>query len=139
MILDSTFLLNADTLYLNMNQIVNIPRYPSLPLVRLFLPLLNGVSLHDVPIQKVTTTSYDMPIFMIHGTNDNKAPHTLVETMFKQQHNTASKLWILPNAKHELLYRAEPKTYVRRTLDFLGSIDLTPTSEHVNAGIPSSL
>ncbi|KRE92351.1 alpha/beta hydrolase [Paenibacillus sp. Soil766] len=139
MILDSTFLLNSDTLYQNMNQIVRLPKYPSLPLVRLFFPLLNGVSLHDVPFTKVTTTSYEMPIFMIHGTNDNKAPHVLVEAMFKQQHNTASKLWILPNAQHELLYRAEPKTYVSRTMDFLGSIEPPATSEHVNAGIPSSL
>ena len=119
MILDSTFLLNSDTLYQNMNQVVHVPRYPSLPLVRLLFPLLNGVSLHDVPFTKVTTTSYEMPIFLIHGTNDNKAPHSLVEAMFKQQHNTASKLWILPNAQHELLYRAEPKTYVSRTMDFL--------------------
>ncbi|MDR6554755.1 alpha/beta hydrolase [Paenibacillus qinlingensis] len=139
MILDSTFLLNSDTLYQNINQIVHLPKYPSLPLVRLFFPLLNGVSLQDVPYTKVTTTSYEMPIFMIHGTNDNKAPHVLVEAMFKHQHNSASKLWILPNAQHELLYRAEPKTYVSRTLDFLSSIEPPAASEHVNAGIPSSL
>ena len=42
MILDSTFLLNPDTLYHNMNQVVHVPRFPSLPLVRLFFPLLNG-------------------------------------------------------------------------------------------------
>jgi pimeloyl-ACP methyl ester carboxylesterase len=139
MILDSTFLLNSDTLYQNMNQVVHMPKYPSLPLVRLFFPLLNGVSLHQVPYTKVTTTSYTMPIFMIHGTDDNKAPYSLVESMFKQQHNSASKLWILPNAQHELLYRAEPKTYVSRTLDFLNGIQPSATSVHVNAGIPSSL
>ncbi|OCT16045.1 alpha/beta hydrolase [Paenibacillus pectinilyticus] len=139
MILDSTFLLNSDTLYQNINQSVHVPKYPSLPLVRMFFPLLNGISLHQVPFTKVTTTSYTMPIFMIHGTSDNKAPYALVESMFKQQHNTASKLWILPNAQHELLYRAEPKTYVSRTMDFLNGIQPTLTAVQVDAGIPSSL
>ncbi|WP_231570978.1 alpha/beta hydrolase [Gordoniibacillus kamchatkensis] len=36
MILDSTFLLNPDTLYHNMRQVVDLPRYPSLPLIRWF-------------------------------------------------------------------------------------------------------
>ncbi|WNR45018.1 alpha/beta hydrolase [Paenibacillus roseipurpureus] len=140
MILDSTFLLNADTLYLNMNQIVHVPKYPSLQLVRLFFPVLNGVSLRQVPYTQVTTTSYSMPIFLIHGTEDNKAPHNLVEAMFKQQHNTSSKIWILPGAKHELLYRAEPKTYVSRTMNFLNGIESsTAAAVQPNLGIPSSL
>ena len=90
-------------------------------------------------IHKVTSTSYQMPIFFIHGTDDYKAPHGLVEAMFKQQQNTASKLWILPNAQHELLYRAEPKTYVSRTMNFLNGIDHRPHPCTLTLGIPSSL
>lgn len=137
MILDSTFLLNPDTLYHNMKQVVNVPKYPSLSLVRLFFPLLNGVSLREVPSGKVTSTAYKMPIFFIHGTEDNKAPYGMVEEMFKQQKDTNSKLWIIPKAQHELLYRAEPKTYMRRTISFLNGLATTPV--HVNLGIPSSL
>jgi alpha-beta hydrolase superfamily lysophospholipase len=124
MILDSTFMLNPDTLYHNMKQVVNVPKFPSLPLVRLFFPLLNGVSLHEVPYKKVTSTAYSMPIYFIHGTEDYKAPYEMVEDIFKVQNNEQSKLWIIPKAQHELLYRAEPKKYVRSTLSFLN--DLTP-------------
>ncbi|SDO67167.1 Lysophospholipase, alpha-beta hydrolase superfamily [Paenibacillus sp. yr247] len=127
MILDSTFLLNPDTLYHNMKQVVNVPKFPSLPLVRLFFPLLNGVSLHEVPYNKVTSTAYSMPIFFIHGTEDYKAPYGMVEDMFKQQKESQSKLWIIPKAQHELLYRAEPKTYVQRTMSFLNGITATLT------------
>ncbi|KQX61491.1 alpha/beta hydrolase [Paenibacillus sp. Root444D2] len=137
MILDSTFLLNPDTLYHNMKQVVNVPKFPSLPLVRLFFPLLNGVSLQEVPYNKVTSTAYPMPIFFIHGTEDYKAPYGMVEDMFKQQKDSESKLWIIPKAQHELLYRAEPKTYMRRTMNFLNGISSTPLQ--ANLGIPSSL
>ncbi|GFZ95853.1 alpha/beta hydrolase [Paenibacillus marchantiophytorum] len=128
MILDSTFLLNPDTLYHNMKQVVNVPKFPSLPLVRLFFPLLNGVSLHEVPYNKVTSTAYPMPIFFIHGTEDYKAPYGMVEDMFKQQKDAESKLWIIPKAQHELLYRAEPKAYIRKTMNFLNGIATAPVS-----------
>lgn len=122
MILDSTFLLNPDTLYHNMKQVVNVPKFPSLPLVRLFFPLLNGVSLHEVPYKKVTSTAYSMPIYFIHGTEDSRAPYEMVEDIYKEQKDALSKLWILPKAQHELLYRAEPKKYVRTTLSFLNGL-----------------
>lgn len=125
MILDSTFMLNPDTLYHNMKQVVNVPKFPSLPLVRLFFPLLNGVSLHEVPYKKVTSTAYSMPIYFIHGTEDYKAPYEMVEDIFKVQNNEQSKLWIIPKAQHELLYRAEPKKYVRSTLSFLNGLTTT--------------
>ncbi|UJF32804.1 alpha/beta hydrolase [Paenibacillus hexagrammi] len=137
MILDSTFLLNPDTLYHNMQQYVNLPKFPSLPLVRLFFPLLNGVSLQEVPYKKVTNTSYDMPIFFIHGTADSKAPYELVEDTFaKQTDHTKTKLWILQDGQHELLYRAEPQAYLSRTLGFLKEIS---TPMHADLGISSSL
>lgn len=126
MILDSTFMLNPDTLYHNMKQVVNVPKFPSLPLVRLFFPLLNGVSLHEVPYKKVTSTAYSMPIYFIHGTEDYKAPYEMVEDIFKVQNNEQSKLWIIPKAQHELLYRAEPKKYVRSTMNFLNGLAPTP-------------
>jgi alpha-beta hydrolase superfamily lysophospholipase len=125
MILDSTFMLNPDTLYHNMKQVVNVPKFPSLPLVRLFFPLLNGVSLHEVPYKKVTSTAYSMPIYFIHGTEDYRAPYEMVEDIFKVQNNEQSKLWIIPKAQHELLYRAEPKKYVRSTLSFLNGLTTT--------------
>ncbi|MFD0696859.1 alpha/beta hydrolase [Paenibacillus sp. GCM10027628] len=136
MILDSTFLLNPDTLYHNMKQYVNVPKFPSLPLVRLFFPLLNGVSLHEVPYNKVTSTSYPMPIFFIHGTADTKAPYGMIEDMFKKQKDTSDKLWIIPNAQHELLYRAEPQAYVKQTLNFLQGLQ---APAHADLGISSSL
>jgi fermentation-respiration switch protein FrsA (DUF1100 family) len=123
MILDSTFLLNPDTLYHNMKQYVNVPKFPSLPLVRLFFPLLNGVSLQEIPYQKVTNTDYKMPIFFIHGTEDYKAPYEMIEGIFSKQHNNKkSQQWILPSAQHELLYRAEPQAYMQRTMTFLEDV-----------------
>ncbi|MBA2942693.1 alpha/beta fold hydrolase [Paenibacillus sp. CGMCC 1.16610] len=132
MILDSTFMLNPDTLYHNMKQVVNVPKFPSLPLVRLFFPLLNGVSLHEVPYKKVTSTAYSMPIYFIHGTEDSKAPYEMVEDIFKVQDNAQSKLWIIPKAQHELLYRAEPKKYVRTSLSFLNGLTPKETVAAVN-------
>jgi uncharacterized protein len=130
MILDSTFLLSPDTLYHNMKQYVNVPKFPSLPLVRLFFPVLNGVSLKQIPYQKVTNTSYKMPIYFIHGDQDLKAPYEIAEEVFaKQKDNPRSKLWILPSGQHELLYRADPKTYLTRTMGFLNALSIPYTPE----------
>lgn len=125
MILDSTFLLNPDTLYHNMKQYVNVPKFPSLPLVRLFFPVLNGVSLKQIPAQKVTSTAYNMPIFFIHGDQDHRAPYEMIENIYaNQKGNPRSHLWILPSGQHELLYRAKPETYLKRTISFLQELSV---------------
>lgn len=129
MILDSTFILNADTLYHNMKQHVDLPKFPSLNLVRLFFPLINGVSLNQVPFNSVTNKTYDIPIFFIHGTEDTKAPHEIIEGVYdRQKENALSKLWIYPGGQHELIYRSEPSQYLEQTMDFLQRIK---TSGHV--------
>lgn len=120
MILDSTFLLNPDTLYYNMKKVVDLPRFPSLPLIRWFFPLLNGVSLKQVPYHKVETNKYNMPIFFIHGKQDERAPYETIEQLYANQEGSPDmQLWLLPNARHELLYRASPEAYEKRTLQFL--------------------
>jgi fermentation-respiration switch protein FrsA (DUF1100 family) len=120
MILDSTFLLNPDTLYYNMKKVINLPRTPSLQLIRWFFPLLNGIRLREVPYTKVESNVYPMPIFFIHGKEDERAPYDTVERLYEHQKNSPGKqLWLLPNATHELLYRAKPKQYAQRTLQFL--------------------
>ncbi len=129
MILDSAFLLNPDTLYHNMKQYVNVPKFPSLPLVRLFFPLLNGVSLKQIPYQKVISAEYSMPIYFIHGGQDHRAPYEMIENIYaNQQSNPQSRLWILPNGQHELIFRAKPKAYLERTLTFLQTLSLPPDS-----------
>jgi uncharacterized protein len=125
MILDSTFILNADTLYHNMKQYVDLPKFPSLNLVRLFFPLINGVSLNQVPFSSVTNKKYDIPIFFIHGTDDTKAPYEIIEGVYDhQKENASSKLWIYPGGQHELIYRADPKEYIEKTMNFLHNMDI---------------
>ncbi|WP_405081634.1 alpha/beta hydrolase [Paenibacillus chitinolyticus] len=129
MILDSTFLLNPDTLYHNMKQYVNIPKFPSLPLVRVFFPLLNGVNMNQIPYQAVTTHEYPMPIYFIHGDEDERAPHEIAEQVYKNQHNVFSNYWVLPTGKHELIYSAKPDEYITRTFGFLKTISRPQLSE----------
>ncbi|HEY0828470.1 MAG TPA: alpha/beta fold hydrolase, partial [Bacilli bacterium] len=65
MILDSTFLLEPETLkFTLLQQEINFfPIPPSAGLVRFFIPLLNGVSLKSIPYEEVKSTQYTMPIF----------------------------------------------------------------------------
>ncbi|UQZ84051.1 Alpha/beta hydrolase family protein [Paenibacillus konkukensis] len=128
MILDSTFILDPDTLYHNMKQVADLPRYPTLPLVYLFFPLINGVSLNQVPYNQVKETKYNIPIFFIHGEQDMKAPFEMAQELFRNQPaNSGSQLWLLPNDSHELIYRAHPQTYLELTMGFLRGLS-TPLS-----------
>lgn len=131
MILDSMFITDAETLYYNLTQYVPLPRYPSLPLIEWMLPLWTGINLSQIPSGEVRTRSYDMPIYMIHGTKDAKAPVGIAEAIAANQTNPLSSAWIVPNGKHELLFQVYPKEYMRRAVVFLSqvnqSLDLSAT------------
>ncbi|MCD9024541.1 alpha/beta hydrolase [Cohnella silvisoli] len=119
MILDSTFLPNDDTMYRNIRNQANIPRYPSVSLIRWFFPMMSGTRLEQIPSAQVQQTAYHFPIMLIHGTADDKAPTYLSENVAKAQTNTLSELWIVPGAIHEMIYRTHPSEYVQRTTTFL--------------------
>lgn len=123
MVLDSTFLLEPDTLYHNIKQRMELPRFPSLPLIRLFFPILNGTSLNKIPYQAVKETAYSMPIFFIHGMLDAKAPYKIVQTIFGNQRSMPqSNLWLIPEGRHEMIYKTHKKEYIQRTLAFFNSV-----------------
>jgi pimeloyl-ACP methyl ester carboxylesterase len=122
MILDSTFLLDDDTLYHNMRNQFDIPKYPSVSLIRWFLPLMSGTRLELIPSSLIQHTAYDFPIFLIHGTADDKAPTYFAENIASVQTNTLSQLWVVPDAIHEMIFRTHPEEYVQRTTDFLGRV-----------------
>ncbi|KZE74705.1 alpha/beta hydrolase [Paenibacillus elgii] len=126
MILDSTFVLEPDTLYHNMKQAANLPKF-SQSLVHMFFPLINGVSLNQVPYDKVKETQYSMPIFFIHGKKDLRAPYEMAEGIYqKQKADSGSELWLLENDGHELIYRAHSKSYLQMTTGFLHTLSSAP-------------
>jgi len=121
MILDSTFVLEPDTLYHNLKQYADLPREPSLTLLRWLYPILNGSGLGDVPYAEIKSAAYDIPIFMIHGTLDERSPYEIIRRIALNQTtaNLASDFWLVPNATHELVYRKEKAEYTARAAAFL--------------------
>jgi uncharacterized protein len=123
MILDSAFILSPDTLYYNIQQHADLPRFPSLSLIRLFFPMMNGVSMNQLPYERIQETSYKIPLFLIHGMQDEKAPYQLAQEVFdNQKEQPLSKLWILPDGHHELIYSVNKREYLQRTLSFLEKV-----------------
>lgn len=121
MILDSTFLLEPDTLYHNLQQYAPLPKHPSLDLLRTFFPAVNGTSLQQIPYNEVKSTNYELPILFVHGTADSKAPYGIAEGIAAHQSNKLSQAWIVPNAQHELIYRTQRKEYLSKTSAFLNA------------------
>ncbi|MCU6796152.1 alpha/beta fold hydrolase [Paenibacillus sp. WQ 127069] len=127
MILDSTFILEPETMYHNMKQIANLPKFPSLALVHLFFPLINGVSLNQIPYNQVKEAQYSMPILFIHGKQDQRAPYEMVQEIFRNQSaGSSSQLWLTPNDTHELIFKAQKKTYLSLTMGFLKGMNTKP-------------
>lgn len=125
MILDSTFLPSEETLaYALANSGLNIPLAPSIPLVKWFFPLISGTSLEDLPVERALHTDYPVPIFLIHGTKDTKAPAALAEHIAAAQSHPASRLWIAEGALHEMIFRMHKDEYVAQTMAFLQEIGL---------------
>ncbi len=134
MILDSTFIPDADTLYRNVRNYLDIPKYPSIAAIRWFFPFMSGSRLEQIPSREIQETAFDFPIFLIHGTADDKAPTYLSENVAKAQTNPLSQLWVVPDAIHEMIYRTHTDEYVQRTTAFLervhtGVLAKAPTAE----------
>jgi pimeloyl-ACP methyl ester carboxylesterase len=119
MILDSTFVLDPDTLYQNIKLQIDLPRFPSLHLIGTMIPYINGAGLERIPYDDVKSKQYSMPIFMIHGKKDKKAPYAIAKQIFHNQMNALSQLWLLPKRGHEMIYRHHPDEYIERALGFL--------------------
>ncbi|MFC5702491.1 alpha/beta hydrolase [Cohnella faecalis] len=123
MILDSTFLPDENTIYHNMRNQISIPKYPSVDLIRWFFPIMSGgTKLDQIPAEEAQQTAFDFPIFLIHGTADEKAPVYLSENVAKAQKNPDSRLWVVPDALHEMIFRMHPEEYTARTTDFLSHV-----------------
>lgn len=122
MILDSTFLLEPDTLYHNIKQNIDLPRQPSLEIMELLFPVLNGTGLDQIPYAKVKSKDYPFPILFLHGTLDEKAPFPIAEELAENQSNPYSDSWIIEGSHHELLFREHPREYLRRVSAFLGNV-----------------
>lgn len=122
MILDSTFLLEPDTLYHNIKQHLNLPKNPSLAILRMLFPVINGTSLQQIPYEQVKNQDYQMPIFFIHGTADEKAPYKIAEKIAAHQTNPNSQVWIADGGNHELIYRQHEKLYLKKVAAFLDRV-----------------
>ncbi|MBA9088091.1 pimeloyl-ACP methyl ester carboxylesterase [Fontibacillus solani] len=122
MILDSTFLLEPDTMYHNIHQHIDLPRHPSLEIISLLLPALNGTSLRQIPYPQVKSEDYPFPTLFIHGTEDEKAPYPIAEKLASNQSNPASDVWIVEGSHHELIFREHPKEYLRKVSTFLSRV-----------------
>ncbi|ALS30048.1 alpha/beta hydrolase [Paenibacillus sp. 32O-W] len=128
MILDSLFLPSSDTLFSNVTQFVNLPKFPSKLLIEAMLPLWTGTTVNRIPSGQIMNKTYDMPIYVIHGTEDAKAPYQTAEQIGSRQSNPLSRTWIVPGGQHELLYRAHPKEYIQRAALFLSQVDQNRTT-----------
>jgi alpha-beta hydrolase superfamily lysophospholipase len=122
MILDSTFIADAGTLALNLAQFSPVAGFPSPSLVEAFFPLWTGTRLASIPSGRVKSASYDMPILLIHGTNDPKAPAAVAETIAANQRHPLSSVWIVPGGRHEMMFRTHTDEYMRRVSAFLAGI-----------------
>ncbi|MDT3428484.1 pimeloyl-ACP methyl ester carboxylesterase [Paenibacillus forsythiae] len=124
MILDSTFLLEPDTLYHNIRQNIDLPRHPSLEIMEMLFPVLNGTGLNQIPYSEVKHEDYPYPTLFIHGTQDDKAPYPIAEKLAANQTNPYSDSWIVEGSHHELLFREHPREYLRRVSAFLSNVPL---------------
>ncbi|MGZ9587157.1 alpha/beta hydrolase [Paenibacillus marinisediminis] len=123
MILDSTFLLEPDTLYHNLQTYIDLPKQPSLSIIRMMMPLLNDTSMKQIPYDEVKSHQYTIPTLFIHGTKDDKAPFTIAEQIAANQDPSYSSSWIVPDAQHEMIYRTHSKEYLRKVSSFLSGAD----------------
>ncbi|CAI6064897.1 alpha/beta hydrolase [Cohnella sp. JJ-181] len=124
MILDSTFVTNADTIAYNLKRYGALSSRLTMDLLSLFTPVWAGVRLDQIPSDEIQSTAYSFPLLLIHGKLDDKAPSEISERIAKAQTNADSSLWLVQDAIHEMVFRTHPEEYVKRTTAFLETVDM---------------
>ncbi|MGO4374087.1 hypothetical protein AB4Z21_25670 [Paenibacillus sp. MCAF20] len=117
------FIPSPEALFDNLNQFVELPRFPSLPLIESLIPLWTGSNFGSIPAEEVMSNDYGMPIYVIHGTNDVKADYETAEVVASVQGNPLSRSWIVPDGQHEMLFQVHPREYIQRAALFLSQVD----------------
>jgi alpha-beta hydrolase superfamily lysophospholipase len=108
------------------NQKINLPESASKIMLRWLFPYVNGTGFNEIPYQKVLSTAYTMPIFFIHGQDDERSPYQIIEHLANNQAaNAESSLWLKPKARHELIYDIDPRTYFQKTMAFIDKVSLS--------------
>lgn len=122
LMLDSLFLPSPDTLYTNIQQYIGLPKYPTTAIISKLLPLWTNHAFSDQPAQAVLAKQYDIPLYIMHGTADNKADVHIAEQIAGNQKLVQSQLWVVEGGQHELLFRKDPNLYMKKIAQFLSSI-----------------
>ncbi len=122
MILDSTFLLEPDAIADYLRRKLDLPPAPALFFLRPMLSVLSGVNLKQIPYEAAKTTAYPMPLFVIHGMKDDKAPYPIAEEIASHQTDPLSRLWLAPKRGHEMIYKNQPEMYLNKTMSFLEQV-----------------
>ena len=122
LILDSMFVPSPDSLYTNLQQIANVPKYPTTWILSKILPIWTNHYFDDKASQMIMNHQYDIPLLIIHGTNDDKADYQIAQQIYMQQKDERTEFWLIENGFHELLFRKNPTEYMGHVTQFLAKM-----------------
>jgi fermentation-respiration switch protein FrsA (DUF1100 family) len=98
----------------------HLPRFPFIPLASLLCKLRAGFSFNDAaPLDVIP--DINLPIFFIHGANDNYIPPWHSRVMFEEKADS-KKLWLVPGAAHADSWSEQPNEYDKQVGEFLNTI-----------------
>lgn len=95
-----------------------IPPFPLLYVADLVCDIKNGWCFHDAsPLEAVKNTS--LPIFFIHGDNDNFVPTKMVHTLYDAKTKGDKELWVAKSSEHAFSYHDNKDEYIQKTKQFV--------------------
>jgi len=114
----------ADSAYADVTDIMETEFSKRSSLPRFFIPLIlfmaNNMYRVDFaaikPVEAVRES--DIPVFIIHGGQDDMVPVQHALRLIEACQNPDSKLWIVPEAKHSNPYLARPAEYMNKVISF---------------------
>ena len=95
-----------------------IPPFPLLYVADLVCDIKNGWCFHDAsPLEAVKNTS--LPIFFIHGDNDDFVPTKMVHTLYEAKTKGDKELWVAKSSEHAFSYHDNKDEYIQKTKQFV--------------------
>ncbi len=126
LVADSAFATLESTVRRHVHLFLGLPSFPFADVFIWDFCRIGRFRARDLDVLAAVRKMPSVPVLLIYGTDDQRMPPTVAESVFAVIPNPDRELWFVDGAGHGAAYRTQPHEYLKHVVDFLS----VATGEH---------